>query len=74
MGYRAFLEAEPETVQDLELAARRRLDEAMTCILTSGRTRQSTWRGWPQRCTSKPPVSSWKEPGRPIQSLSTSLR
>lgn len=28
MGYRAILEATPETVQDLELAAHRRLDEA----------------------------------------------
>lgn len=33
MGYRAFLEATPETVQDLELAARRRLDEAMTLYI-----------------------------------------
>lgn len=30
MGYRAVLEASPETVQDLEVSARRRLDEAAT--------------------------------------------
>lgn len=33
MGYRAILEATPETVQDLELSARRRLDEAMVLYI-----------------------------------------
>lgn len=36
MGYRASLEANPETVQDLELSARRRLDEA-TVLYRTGR-------------------------------------
>ena len=29
MGYRAILEASPETVQDMEMSAQQRLDEAM---------------------------------------------
>ncbi len=33
MGYRAILEANPETVQDLELSAARRLDEAMELFI-----------------------------------------
>lgn len=33
MGYRALLEASPETVQDLEISARRRLDEATVLYL-----------------------------------------
>jgi hypothetical protein len=33
MSYRAFLETHPETVQDLELAARRRLDEAAALLI-----------------------------------------
>ncbi|HEY1691719.1 MAG TPA: hypothetical protein VGG39_06140 [Polyangiaceae bacterium] len=33
MSYRAFLEAHPESVQDLELSARRRLDEAATLVI-----------------------------------------
>ena len=35
MGYRALLEATPETVQDLELSARRRLDEATDLYLAN---------------------------------------
>ena len=34
MGYRAVLEASPETVQDFELSAGRRLDEATTLYLS----------------------------------------
>ena len=36
MGYRTILEAKPETVQDLELSAKRRLDEAFD-LYRSGR-------------------------------------
>ncbi len=36
MGYRAFLQANHETVQDLELSAARRLDEAME-LFVAGR-------------------------------------
>ena len=34
MGYRAILEISPETVQDLEMSAQRRLDEAMALYVT----------------------------------------